>query len=405
MQPFNPFDPQLKADPYALFKQYRENAPVSLGCSTSPGYADTWYFFGFEEARQLLRCKLSEPGKRAESALTHADARSQIWKHLSGWPLFQDPPIHTHRRALLAGAFREPALARLQYAHKQHAEDLLQQFHRRGHQQIDIVTEFAYPLAVGAISRVLGIPAPDTTWFKAITRKISDVLDLGYVEAAYEPGLEALKALIAYVEEMIIWKSTHLGDDLLSALIRPDKGSPQLSAEVLTQMATQILFAGQETVADGIGNGVFACMEQPQQLALLRSKPELLANFTTEVLRYRNPVLFTGSRILEEDFTCGDISIKAGEPTIIALAACNRDSRRFTAPDQFNIQRDLGGTELSFGHGIHYCLGAHHARQVMQVGFAALLQHLPAEWQLASPVNWRPNSVLNGPLHLKLALN
>jgi len=404
MKPFDPFDPQLKSDPYGLFKQYRQNNPIQLGCSTTPGYADTWYFFGFEEARQLLRCDLHEPQKRIEGLVpeTPPDARAKIWQHLSGWPLFQDPPLHTSRRAMLASSFRDPALAILNHATEQHADVLLGNILAKNTDELDIQTEFAFPLAVAAIFRAVGIPAPDTAWFKNITRKLVNVLDLGYVSDAYEPGLAALNELIDFVQEMTRWKTSHLDNDLLSALIKTDAEGQKLADDVITQLITQILFAGQETVADAIGNGVHALVTNPDQLAKLRVNPALMSNLITEVLRYNNPVMFMGSRILPNDKKIGHIVIPAGQPTIVAVAACNHDPRRFDKPQQLDINRDLTNTELSFGHGIHYCLGAHYARQVMQIAFTALLDKLPQKWEIAAPAVWRPNTILRGPLSLRI---
>jgi cytochrome P450 len=405
---FDPFDPLLRSDPYAVFRHHVGQGPIQRGGSSMPGYENTWYFFGFEEARQLLRSGLHMPVLRTEiftqeiSGIKLSEDRALLWQHLSEWPLFQNPPMHTHRRALVAHAFRDSSLKKLGSYIKATAGTLLDK--ALPNKTIEIQQEFSYPLAISAITRVLGLPPPDIAWLKGITRKMANVLDLGYVPAAYAPGISALNELIAYVEESIAWKRQHLSDDLLSQLLRPLEDNTTLGDNLVVTLVTQILIAGQETVSDGIGNGVNLFASHPDQLQLAQCNPQLIENAVQEILRFDSPVQFTSSRTVTSDMQFGDIQIAAGEITIVALGACNRDGRRFDNPDQFDIKRDLSGPELSFGHGIHYCLGVHFARMVMHIAFEELLGKLPKNWILNSPVQWRDNAVFRGPAALTLTL-
>lgn len=405
---FNPFDPSIKTEPYNGYRRYVEIGPIQRGYPSIPGHEDTWYFFGFEEARQALRAPLHKPLFNVNSAKPPSNDsilsndRALIWQHLSEWPLFQNPPIHTARRALLADAFKEAHLEKLSHSIQLNADRLLDV--ALSQDSFEIQQNFAYPLAVAAISQVLGIPCPDVTWFKSTTKKLADVLDLGYVPAAYAPGMTALNELITYTEEAIDWKRSHLADDLLSQLVKPVNGDANPDHNTIVSLVTQVLFAGQETVADSIGIAVHTLANHPQQLALLQNNPALLDNAMKEILRFDCPVQFTGSRAASEDIQFGDIKIAAGETTIIALGACNHDKRRFTNPEVFDIQRDLSGPELSFGHGIHYCLGVHLARMVMRIALQTLLERLPKTWVLDRPTVWRDNNVLRGPSALTLRL-
>ena len=404
---FDPLNPLLKSDPYALYKQYLANGSVQRGSPTMPGYENTWYVFGFEEARQLLKSSLHEPLHRVEMSAKEtgdiplSEDRALIWQHLSEWPLFQSPPLHTKRRALLAGAFQEPALKKLEAYLESTADKLLDK--ALNNNAVNIQQEFSYPLSVTAIAQVLGLPPPDIAWFKGITKKITAVLDLGYVPATYAPGIAALNEIIAYAEDAIKWKRQHLSDDLLSQLLRPIDDVAPLDDGVIVSLITMILITGQETVADGIGNGVNSLIAHPDQLKLARKNPGLIDNVVREILRFDSPLQFTSTRTITRDMHLGDIEIAPGEITIVALGACNRDGRRFHDPDHFDIRRDLSGSELSFGYGIHYCLGVHLARMVMRIAFLALFDKLPKTWALESPVEWRDNVVFRGPTALTLS--
>ncbi len=404
---FNPLDPNTQLNPYAAYQLYAQQGPIQRGHASIPGYESTWYFFGFDEARQVLRAPFHKPlfGNEVpnkDDDATFSNDRSLIWQHLSEWPLFQNPPIHTARRALLVDAFKESHLSILEASIQGDADRLLENVLNKS--TFEIQQEFSYPLAVGAISRVLGIPCPDILWFKSTTKKLADVLDLGYVPEAYAPGMAALNELINYTEETIEWKKSHLAEDLISQLIKPLNGNSSLAHNTIVSLVTQVLFAGQETVADSIGIAVHTLTNHPDQLTLLQNNPELLDNAIKEILRFDCPVQFTGSRAASEDINFGEIKIAAGETTIIALGACNHDARRFQNPEIFDIQRDLSGPELSFGHGIHYCLGVHLARMVMRVALEKLLERLPKTWVLDSPTIWRNNNVLRGPSALTLKL-
>ena len=405
---FNPLDSDIQSNPYEGYQRFAQQGPIQRGHASIPGYESTWYFFGFEEARQVLKAPFHKPLFGTEVPNINDDNvvltndRSLIWQHLSEWPLFQNPPIHTARRALLVDAFKESRLAALEESIRHDADRLLDSALSKN--TFEIQQEFSYPLAVGAISKVLGIPCPNIPWFKSTTKKLADVLDLGYVPDAYAPGMAALNELITYTEEAIDWKKSHLADDLISQLIKPLSSDSNPDHNTIVSLITQVLFAGQETVADSIGIAVHTLINHPNQLTLLQNNPALLDNAIKEILRFDCPVQFTGSRAASEDINFGEIKIAAGETTIIALGACNRDARRFHHPEIFDIQRDLSGPELSFGYGIHYCLGVHLARMVMRVALEKLLERLPKTWVLDNPTIWRTNNVLRGPSALTLKL-
>jgi cytochrome P450 len=403
---FDPFSPLLKSDPYSFFRKNLVNGPIQRSKSAVPGHESTWYFLGFEEARLLLKSDLKAPLSKANELYQEPNLlpenRALIWQHLSEWPLFQHPPLHTQRRALIANAFRRPALGKLESRIRSLAGNLLKEALTGN--SIELQRTFSYPLAVTAINEVLGLPPPDILWFKELTKKIADFLDLGHTPGVYAPGMDALNELISYVEEAMVWKRQHLSDDLLSVLLRPLDNDVQLENNIIISLVTQILIAGQETMADGIGNGVNVFAAHPDQLDLARTNPQLIENTIQEILRFDSPVQFTSSRLTTRDLEFGDVRIAAGDMTIVALGACNRDSRRFQNPDQFNIQRDLSGPELSFGQGIHYCVGVHFARMVTAIAFQELFGKLPNNWILQSPVTWRNNAVFRGPAALTLRL-
>jgi cytochrome P450 len=273
---------------------------------------------------------------------------------------------------------------------QQITDELLDEMLPKG--RADLVDSFAYPLPITVICELLGVPDIDRVAFRAMSNEIVTPTD-GDSEVA------AVRQLAAYLDELIEDKRcTAPSDDLLSDLIRTRaEDGDRLSRDELRGMAFILLVAGHETTVNLITNGVHALLTHPDQLAALRADMTLLDGAVEEVLRFEGPVETATYRYAAEPLEIGGRAVAAGDPVMIGLDAANRDTARCPDPDRFDIRRAPQG-HLSFGHGIHYCLGAPLARLEAQAALATLLTRLP-DLALAvepSELRWRGGLIMRG---------
>jgi cytochrome P450 len=310
--------------------------------------------------------------------------------------LYLDPPDHTRLRKLVHKAFTPRAIDRLEPRISQVAEDLLDQMD--GREAVDLLASFAVPLPVTAISELLGVPASDRPDFWAWSHVIN-----GDSAAADRHG--TLRVAADYLGVLADRKRAEPGDDLMSRMVIASEDGDQLSREELIAMSILILLAGHDTTVNLIANGVLAFLRSPDQLALLRSDPSLLPNAVEEVLRYDCPVNISAARFTLEPIELGGIHIPAGEMLYPSMLAANRDPLRFTAPDRFDITRDVRG-HVGFGHGVHFCLGAPLARMEGRIALGRLFDRFPAIRLAAEPgaLGYRDSTLIHGPVSLPVRL-
>lgn len=402
------FDANQLPDGIAIRSALRMQASkgyVQAGSPTIPGYSDTWYVFGFEEAQRLLTARTREPELRLTPIFgdKFTKARAEIWQHLTGWPLFQNPPEHTVQKRTFSPAFNQQSIKHLTNAMQDHADWLMRDMLHHNSQAADIQELLVFPLAIHAICAVMGIPALEVDWLKKRTRAFVNFLDLGYRESTYLPAQVALREMQDRMRHIIRnGELTEAG--WLESLLKQSAQASEIEDSRIVALMTQLLFAGQETVGDTIGNAIYRFSMDPSQLAILCRHPELMDNAVEEILRYENPVNFLGTRVLDEAITLNDVRLEANSPTIVVLWACNRDGRRYFSADQFDIQRKFAGSQLSFGHGLHTCIGMHLARLLIRIVLNTLIKHIPQPWELADAPVWRENMIFSGPLSLSLKL-
>jgi cytochrome P450 len=271
-----------------------------------------------------------------------------------------------------------------------HAHELIDGFEDRP--EVDLITDYAFPLPVTVLCELLGIPSADQ---HAFSRWTSDILSSQPGSADARPA--AMRHLHGYVTELIRAKRSRPGDDLTSALVTGHDKDGDLSETELISMLFLLLVTGHETTVNLIGNGVLAFLRHPEQRELLRARPELLARAIEEILRYDSPVTMSTWRFTTEPMEIAGTEVPAGEPILVALAGANRDPGRFTDPDRFDITADRAA-HLSFGHGVHHCVGAGLARIEGGIAISTLLRRLP-DLALAIPeehLQWRSGLTLRG---------
>jgi cytochrome P450 len=257
---------------------------------------------------------------------------------------------------------------------------------------VDLVMALAAPLPVRVIGDLLGVAEADFPRFRAWTRPL-----VTGVLAGRDAYVDAAVGMLDLLRELVARCRAEPGDDLLSALVAGRDAGDQLDEDELTSAGFLLLAAGHETTVNLIANGVHALLTRPDQLALLRGRPDLLPGAIEEVLRHDGPVHVTLPYVSTASVPVGAMTIPAGEIVLAALTAAGRDPARFTDPERLDLTRADAG-HLAFGHGIHHCLGAPLARLEGRIAVGTLLARFP-QMRLAVPPDTlvrTPGLLMNG---------
>jgi pimeloyl-[acyl-carrier protein] synthase len=376
------FDPEFRADPYPTYRELLANdAPVHL---QGEGW-QTMNVTRHDQVTALLRDPRMVRGNPTNT-WTPPDAWKP-WFDLTGnWMLFRDPPSHTRLRGLVSTAFTPRAIERLRGQISALARELIVAACAKG--EFDLIAEYAFELPVRVIADMLGVPHRDHAKFRAWSHVLAQAIDFNMNDAFMNEAAQTASELDAYVRALIDEKRTHPGEDILSGIVHAELDGDRLSIEEVVGTVALLLFAGHETTVNLIGNGTLAFLNNPDQLALLKQQPALIANATEEVLRFNSPVQAT-TRTTAEAFSVGGVTFEQGWEIMLWLGAANHDPRVF----------DITRSEikhLSFGGGIHYCIGASLARMEGQIAFATLFEHAPNLALASETQQWRGLTVLRG---------
>ena len=359
--------PEVVVDPYPHYAHWREREPVHRAPTPHPLFPEQWFLFRHADAQAALRDpRLGRDWHRATEARSAAPSLPEPLRALiamvDSWMLFQDPPRHTELRSPLAPRFTPRALAPLEPFVAERADALLAGL--RGRPSFDLLSEFALPLTSGAIAEVLGIPAGERARFVDAMRGLEPVFG---GSRAQLPRAAAAAAEVARLFEPLVE-----GPDRTQAV------------------ATAILLfgAGFATTVHAIANGVLALIRHPAECARLRADPALLPSAVEEVLRF-DPPSQRSQRFALEPVELGGVRIPRGAHVVPVLGSANRDPAVFSDPDRFDVARAPGAGHLTFGGGIHFCLGAWLARLEVRVALAALLRALPELALADERLEWR----------------
>lgn len=303
--------------------------------------------------------------------------------------LMCDPPDHTRLRALARPAFSPRRMAGYRTEVERTTHALLDAALAR--RDFDLMRDFAQPLPIAVISRLLGVPEADDEDFVRIGHVMGSALD-GARSASHLRQIRAATAeLDALFERLMDERRADPRDDVVSALVAESDGGALTPVELRT-MCRLLLAAGFETTVNLIGNGVMALLRHREQWERLVDEPGLAAGAVEEVLRFDSPIQMT-TRWAHTDTTVRGRRMRAGEYAMCLIGAANRDPERFVAPDRFDITREDASDHLSFSSGVHYCLGAPLARLEGEVALRALAERVPG-LRPAGSATRRPTTVV-----------
>ncbi len=380
---FNPYDSSVRLDPYPAYRQLREQDPVHKSA------LGLWFVSRYADADFVLRDRRF--GRDFDRFLDTQIGRIGPLRDLfAGMMLYRDPPDHTRLRGLVAKAFTPRVVSSLEPFVKQIVNDLLDDGIARGH--MDVIGELAYPLPVLVICQLLGIPAEDRQLFRLWSRDLSAALDYMLTPDVVARADEAARESTDYLRGLITDRRRFPQQDLASLMIQAEQDGGHLTEMEIISTCIFLFGAGHETTTGLIGNSVLALLLNPDQQALLTRKPALIASAIDELLRFDSPVQMAG-RVAIERVDLGGRCIEEGDVVVALLGAANRDDERFVDPDRLDVMR-TSVTPLSFGGGLHYCLGAWLAKVEARAALEALLTR-SRDLSFASPeLKWRQTVVL-----------
>jgi cytochrome P450 len=384
--------PQFKADPFPFLTRLRAQEPVYR--ATLSDKTPVWLLTRYDDVNALLKDPRFAKSRRA--AMTPEQLVRQPWMP----PLFRplernmldvDPPDHTRLRALVQKAFTPRLIEQMRARIESLAEELLDRV--AGNGVMDLIDDYALPLPMTIITEILGVPTRDRHRFHKWSTAIVSL-------TSFSGSLRALPSVwmfVRYLKRFFRLRKADPRQDLVSALIQAEESGQRLSEDELLAMIFLLLIAGHETTVNLIGSGSLALLQNPGERERLRSDPNSIQTAVEELLRYTAPVFLSTERYACQDVTIEGARIPRGALTFGVIGSANRDETVFDEPERLNLAR-ANNKHLSFGQGIHYCLGAPLARLETQIALNALLARLP-DLRLAEPVQslrWRSSLLLRG---------
>ena len=377
------FDGDFWRDPYPVLAAMRADDPVREVVTPD---GPVWLVTRYDD----VRAALADPRLSKDWRYTlPPEERAAAPGNDIPMMILLDPPRHTRLRKLVSRSFTVRRITALRPRVEEVAAELLDAL--PGDRPFDLMAHYAIRLPVQVICELLGVPADDRDRFGAWSGAM-------IAQVSAEEAAQASGQMYGYLAELVARKRAAPDGALLTALSQvADDDGDQLSENELVAMAMLLLIAGHETTTNLIGNAVLGLLTRPDQLALLRSSPELMPRAVEEFLRWDSPIWNAPFRVAAEDVELSGVTIPARSLVQLTLGAANRDVARFPDAADLCVDRDAAG-HVAFGHGIHFCLGAPLARIEGEVALSALLERFPHLELAADPADlvYRRSTLVRG---------
>jgi cytochrome P450 len=397
--------PEFLANPYPVFDRLRSNDPIFWSETNS-----YWILTRYADIATLIQnANLSSNRLRAHSDRMPKEAKEHFrpfFTLVSSWMLMIDPPDHTRLRGLVNKAFTPRVVENMRALVQTLVDQMLDAVQQQGY--MDVIADLANPLPATVIAELLGVPGADHQQFKKWSDDVAVALsgiDSGAtreeLQGLYITAQKSVLELSAYFRERVIELRRQPQEHLLSALVQAEEQGDRLTEDELFANCVLLMIAGHETTTNLIGNGMLALLQHPPQLEELRLNPDLIASAVEELVRFESPVQKMG-RIALADIQIGGKRIQKGQLVVFSFAAANRDPEVFASPNELDLARKPN-RHLSFGHGLHYCVGAALARLEGQITINTVLARLPKLRLAGENLEWHRNFTLRGLKSLPMA--
>lgn len=401
---FDVDDPSFIADPYPVLDALREATPGFWNERTGQ-----WTITRFADVAETLRDR--RLGRSYSHLYTHAqvgrdepDPRWASFHQHERWSLLcLEPPDHTRIRRLVAKVFTPKAVAAMRPAVEGFADELLDLCREKaaGDGTFELLTDYAQPYSVAVICSMLGVPRADTQLLLDWSHAIVKMYELSTTDAVREAANTAASDYIEYTKALIAEKRRNPDGLLVSELVGVEDEGDTLAEEEIVSTTMVLLEAGHEATVNTLGNGMRALMRHPGEWGRVVSGEVPARVAVEEMLRWDPPLHLFERWVLEEGVEIAGQSLKVGDEVAMLFGAAQRDPRRFTDPDRFDVGRGDAG-HIGFGGGIHFCVGAPLARQEIEVSVAGLAVRFP-HLSVAAEPEYHPNFVIRGLKALHLA--
>lgn len=389
---FEPTSPDFVAHPYPIYSALRDLAPIHYHPE-----ANLWLVPRHADVTALLRDRRF--GRTYLHIASHAEMgrpdepfeHAPFWYVIRNGMLDREPPDHTRLRNLVSKAFTPRTVEKLRPRIHEIVNELVNRADE--HREFDFLATIAEPLPVTVIAELLGIPDNDRNHLRPWSADICGMYELHPSEATAKRAVQACLEFGDYLRALSRERRVHPQDDLISALGQVVDAGDRLSEDELIGTCVLLLNAGHEASVNAAGNGLWALFRHPDQLARLRADSTLVPRAIDEMLRFDTPLQLFERWVLEDVEICG-VRVPKGAELGLLFGSANRDPTVFEHPDRLDIGRDPN-PHVSFGAGIHFCLGAALARLEAQILFETTSRRWP-NLQLVTEPRWKPGYIIRG---------
>jgi cytochrome P450 len=380
------------ADPYPVYEGLRERAPLYFDAAT-----DHWLVSRYEDVNGLLRDRRLGRTYRhlaTDEEMGHSPADPALrpfWHLIEHGILDMEPPTHTRVRRLVAKAFSPKMVESMRGPVQRLMDGLIDDV--EGGAPFDLISALAEPLPVAVIAELLGIPASDRGWLRPWSADICRMYELHPGPQDERIAVRASIEFSDYLRALSRERRSHPTGDLISELAQVVDDGDHLTEDELIGTCVLLLNAGHEATVNVTGNGWWALLRHPDQLDRLRRDPSLIPAAVEEVMRWDTPLQMF-ERWALEDVEVHGVTVPRGAEFGLLFGSANRDPGVFERPDELKVDRDPN-PHLTFGAGIHFCLGAPLARVELQTSFASVVRRMPS-LELVERPRWKPNYIIRG---------